>query len=147
VSRVYLDNDVSPHLVRLLEARGHSATTAHDLGLASAHDEVQLLTAVQRQAILVTSNRRDFVVPHRAWTIWSDAFGGALSPHHGILAIAQAELVDQSEALNTLLAPEPVQAFPNRMLWWPSVGDWQEWVGTAWIPFVGGEGTHSGDRE
>jgi hypothetical protein len=66
VADLYLDNDVSQRLIPRFQEAGHSCTTAIPIGLDSARDEVQLLSAVQRGAILVTYIRRDFMLLHRA---------------------------------------------------------------------------------
>jgi hypothetical protein len=66
----YLDNDVSAHLGTRLRVLGHQVTLTRDLQQPRAHDEVQLLTAAELGASLVTHNYKDFLLLHRAWDLW-----------------------------------------------------------------------------
>ena len=66
----YLDNDVSLRLAPLLRSVGHRVTTTRELGLSAASDDAQLLTAARNGWILITHNRRDFMMLHDAWRTW-----------------------------------------------------------------------------
>ncbi len=64
--RFYLDHNVSLHLAPALIALGHDVATARDLGLTGADDDIHLSTATDDSRILVTHDRQDFVLLHRA---------------------------------------------------------------------------------
>ncbi len=121
----YLDNDVSLNIAAALFRLTHTATTAHALGLHSANDAEQLLTAVQRGAILVTHNYRDFLLLHRAWLRWRTAGAGyALPEHPGILSIPQQRWTDDEAAheLDTFTQTNP--ALPNMLYQWTPSRGW-----------------------
>jgi hypothetical protein len=70
VADLYLDEDVHHGTPAELQRLGHSAVHgAHTH--RGATDDVQLLEAVRQHRVLVTSNARDFVLLHHAWTHWS----------------------------------------------------------------------------
>jgi hypothetical protein len=66
----YLDNDVSREVGTYLREHHHYVTHTRDQQQTRAHDEVQLLTALDLQALLVTHNYKDFAMLHRAWELW-----------------------------------------------------------------------------
>ncbi len=88
MAHFYLDNDVSVRLARLLRADAHLVTLAKDQHATRAHDEQQLLTALDLTAILVTHNYRDFVLLHRAWHLWA-ARWNIYERHPPILVLPQ----------------------------------------------------------
>ena len=51
-----VDNDLSPRFATELQAMGHTATHARDLGMASADDELILMRAAQDDRIVVTQD-------------------------------------------------------------------------------------------
>lgn len=133
----YLDNDVSLGLVPLLEHRGHTTQTARDLGLTTAGDDAQLLEAVQRQAILLTYNRKDFELLHDAWRTWAPALGLEMPPHPGILALAHAPVLEQIEAVDALSRGETIEALVNQMLFWSHGAGWRRRIiGQGWHPLT-----------
>jgi Domain of unknown function (DUF5615) len=70
VADLYLDEDVHHGTPAELHRLGHSAVHgAH--AHRGATDDVQLLEAVRQRRVLVTSNARDFVLLHHAWTHWT----------------------------------------------------------------------------
>jgi hypothetical protein len=108
---LHLDNNVSLLLAQILRDAGHSVAAARDLGLAAATDDTQLLVAAQSGRILVTHNRKDFMLLHDAWRTWPRAFGLALPAHPGILALDQAPPTVLSRAIEELLVPAPPESF------------------------------------
>lgn len=88
----FLDADVSLDVADLLRSHDHEATTAQSLHLEHAGDDLHLLTSARRGWILVTHNRKDYVLLHDAWRHWSSEwFGVAAAPprHAGILVVPQ----------------------------------------------------------
>jgi uncharacterized protein with PIN domain len=99
VARLYLDSDVSRWLALPLRATGHDAITAHAVGLRNAADEEQLLFAAQEARVLLTHNRDDFAMLHRAWLAWPAALRVAAPAHSGVLVLdhaREAELAGRS---------------------------------------------------
>ncbi len=86
----YLDNDVSADLITLLARDRHTVITTRQLGLTTNNDAAQLLAAVQHQATLVTHNKRDFVLVHKAWHALASYWGHA-DRHPGILILPQGD--------------------------------------------------------
>jgi predicted nuclease of predicted toxin-antitoxin system len=66
VASFYIDHDVNVRVAQHLHALGHAARTARDLQLERAQDDQQLLVAAQNGWTLVTHNRKDFILLHRA---------------------------------------------------------------------------------
>lgn len=85
MASLYLDEDVHQRVIVLLETRGHSVTHARTQA-KGASDDVQLMIATHAARVLVTCNRKDFVLLHGAWNHWSRDWG--VSPQHaGVLVI------------------------------------------------------------
>jgi predicted nuclease of predicted toxin-antitoxin system len=135
VADLYLDNDVSLHLAPLLRAVGHQVMTARDLGLGTATDDVQLLTAARQRWTLVTSNRRDFRLLHDAWRTWPAAFNVTLPPHAGILVLDHAAPEEQFQGVEALLAATETSLLEGELFWWRPAAGWRRLVGTSWEPY------------
>jgi hypothetical protein len=97
----YVDNNVSADTALALRRMGAHVVLTKDFGLRRAHDDFQLLKAAQDGWMLVTHNRTDFELLHRAWHRWSDAWGTPRQ-HAGILVIPQ--LWQPEHAANELYA-------------------------------------------
>ena len=59
--KFYLDENLSPVIAESLRGRGSDATSAHEVGMAGAPDEVQLAFASSQGRCLVTCDFRHFV--------------------------------------------------------------------------------------
>ena len=57
----YLDENLSPVIAQALHERGLDATSAHDVGMVGAPDQVQLAFASSEGRCLVTCDSRHFV--------------------------------------------------------------------------------------
>ncbi len=57
---LYLDEDVSALLTKLLRPRGFVVTNAHESGMLGCSDDAQLAYAVRHQECLLTHNRVHF---------------------------------------------------------------------------------------
>jgi predicted nuclease of predicted toxin-antitoxin system len=66
---LYIDEDITDRLAVALRQRGYEAVAAHEAGLVAATDEHHLLYATERQMILLTSNRDDFLQLARTWAM------------------------------------------------------------------------------
>jgi hypothetical protein len=131
VASIYLDNDVAFPLATLLRSRGHEVTTTLELGRTRAHDHLQLLLAAHNAWLLVTHNRRDFILLHDAWRLWSEYW--QITPRHGgIVVLPQNQhwtVRDMSRQLDILFAGG-----------YPLVNEFYDWrVQGAWVrrPYTG----------
>jgi len=65
--RVYLDEDVSVLIAKLLQSRGYEALTAKDAGRVSRSDAEQLQFASDIGMAILTHNRRHFDLLAKQW--------------------------------------------------------------------------------
>lgn len=70
MASIYLDHDVPTQIKRGLQEQGHDVVATRDLRSQRADDAEQLLSAAQMKRMLVTHNREDFELSHRAWLLW-----------------------------------------------------------------------------
>lgn len=75
---LYLDEDVSVLVAKLLQARGFVTLTTLEAGNLGATDEQQLEYATSRQMTLLTHNRKDFEQLSQQWYETG-------RDHHGII--------------------------------------------------------------
>lgn len=113
MARFFLDNDFPLGTGIELQRMGHDISSARSTNREHCHDEDQLLYAAAENRILVTHNRRDFVLLHDAWRRWSRAWDIS-EQHAGVLVLRQgntyrqyakhiAEYVDQLEQVANVL--------------------------------------------
>lgn len=88
MARFHFDQNVALDIVVMVRHAGHDVVTTGEAGLPDADDDVHLLAAARASRILVTHNRRDFRLLHRAWQRWTRDRGVPLG-HAGILVIPQ----------------------------------------------------------
>jgi Domain of unknown function (DUF5615) len=152
VADLYLDEDVHHGTPAELRRLGHTAVHgAHRL--RGATDDVQFLEAVRQRRVLVTSNARDFVLLHHAWTHWTQewvarwahaagqpvaqATGGAAPPewapaHPGVLVVPNGRGPEWLAALlDGFLRSAPPPPIAGRLYRWvdapePGPGHWRE---------------------
>lgn len=135
MTRLYLDHNVSLHLVASLEEIGHDVATARDYELARLPDDAQLLTTIREERVFVTHNRADFLLLHEAWLTWPPAFGLAFPPHPGILVLDLAPYETLFDVLAKRLAIDPSSQLADRLLGWHRLHGWRERiVGNTWVP-------------
>lgn len=124
-----LDHDISARLRETLLDAEHDVADAHELGLESASDELVLLEAARTNRLLLTHNRSDFLLLHRAWLRWPPAWQMTPAPTHaGIIFLPQfppAMVGVQAAAVEALLATDVI--VPNRIWNWTVGGGWAEW--------------------
>lgn len=122
----HFDEDVSLQSVDLLRARGFDIVTYADLGLNGAADYVHLAAAAKAGRILVTHNRKDFVLLHGAWFHWS-AVWNVTHDHSGILILEQP--LPPAVAAEAILELEQIGwTLENRIFYWRRRHGWQEWI-------------------
>ena len=131
----YFDNDVSLRLASMLGVAGHDTTVALELGLAKATDEIQLLTASQRRQILLTHNRKDYLLLRDAWIHWPYAFGVVFPPHDGILVLDQRPDSEPAAAIGELFDRNRPEATTNSLYWWRYRVGWHvQSANRRWTP-------------
>lgn len=64
---LYLDEDVSVLVARLVQARGLDATTTHEQQMLGQPDPLQLAYAVSLERCILTHNRLDYEILHGAY--------------------------------------------------------------------------------
>lgn len=84
--RFYLDNDVPLRLGDELRRAGHDAIHVRDLGTFRRSDADHLLAATRDGRIVVTHNRKDYLLLHDAWHRWTLAWT-VLDQHAGVLCL------------------------------------------------------------
>ena len=65
--KLYLDEDVDPHLAVALRNRGFDVVSTSETGLCGKTDREQLEYSASKNRTLVTFNIRDFAKLHRQW--------------------------------------------------------------------------------
>ncbi len=88
MARFFLDNDFPLGVGDELQRLGHSVESARSTNREDRHDEDQLLYAATAGRILITHNRRDFLLLHDAWRRWTRAWTVERA-HAGILVLQQ----------------------------------------------------------
>lgn len=136
MAHFYLDNDLSPKLVAWLQGIGHDATHTRWIGRRYAADDEQLVYAMRNGWPIVSHNREDYLLLHRAWHNFPPAWGHAPAPPHaGIILVAQTSPADAFAALQLFLGKQPALPLPNQLYWWDGTGGWlhlPDTVGASW---------------
>lgn len=87
MARFYLDENLPEYLVICLQDLGHDAVSTTQLDRKGVSDPEQLLLAHQVNRVLITFNSDDFRMVHKAWIVWSRAWGTEHYQHAGILIL------------------------------------------------------------
>jgi hypothetical protein len=124
VANLYLDHDVSIHLEPILESNGHHALTALEAGLGSGDDDEQILLAATQRRVLLTHNRKDYVLLHNTWRRWPESWGVSAPPHPGILVLDHAPVPDIATAVEAFLTRYPAVPLVNALYWWRRHSGW-----------------------
>jgi hypothetical protein len=90
--KVYLDEDLSPIIARILRHKGVDAVSAHELGKVQLEDRAQLAEATQAGRAVITANVVDFLVlAHDAVARNAD--------HAGIILVPSSFRGDEFQAI------------------------------------------------
>ena len=136
MARFYLGHDVSLGLSSLLRAAGHDSRIAQEAGLARASDEVHLLFAAQQDRVLLTHNRKDYVLLHDAWRHWPSAWGVLAPPHAGILVLDHRPERELAVAIDAFLAAVSLPP-ANALYWWRYRYGWQhQSADHRWVDYL-----------
>jgi predicted nuclease of predicted toxin-antitoxin system len=93
---IYLDEDVSALIAKLLRARAYTVLTTQEAGHVAASDEAQLEYATSQQLAILTHNRDDFLELARQYAT-------AGKHHCGIIIAIRRSPYDIARRLLSLL--------------------------------------------
>lgn len=103
MARLYLDSDVRAGYVLRLRSRGHDAVHVKDFGTFHETDDYHLSVAALQGRVLVTHNRDDYILLHRAWRRWTENWR-VPDQHPGILVVPQDKTTDVITAIDDFFA-------------------------------------------
>lgn len=124
MANFYLDHNVSNALGPLLRLRGHSTVSAREIGRERGDDAEHLFIAARQQRIMVTHDRDDFTLLHRAWLRWSAGWQVSVN-HPGILIIPQPPRLSVAQSdreIASLLIHQPMMV--NVLFVWTTSAGW-----------------------
>ncbi len=96
LAKLYLDEDVSVVLRKILAGRGFDVLTARDAGMLRKNDEEQLIFATAHTRVVVTHNRRHFEELHLR-------FIERQLEHSGIVVAVRRDIYETARRLALLL--------------------------------------------
>jgi len=102
--KVYLDENLSPAIARLLRERGVDAISAHEVGRHQANDRAQLIFATADDRAIVTADIGDFLLLSRRAI-------AANIQHAGIIAVPASFRGDEFELIAEKIH-EVVEQYP-----------------------------------
>ena len=105
----YLDHDVASDVARLLRQSGHDLVTVREPGTTRDGDERHVLAAAQAGRVLVSLNRKHYLLLHLAWQAWSSAWG-TTSQHSGMLLLPHAAPAETVKRIINLLSTDQPMA-------------------------------------
>jgi len=108
--KLYLDEDVSVLLGKILVGRGFDALTTRDAGMLRKSDEDQLLFATTYSRVILTHNRRHFEELH-------SEFVEKQFEHAGIVVAGCCDLYEMARRVALLLHATPARVFRNQLFY------------------------------
>jgi len=119
--KLYLDEDVSVLLGKILVGRGFDALTARDAGMLRKSDEEQLLFATTHSRAILTHNRRHFEKLHLE-------FVEKQFEHAGIVVAGRRDLYEMARRVALLLHATPARVFRNQLFYIliSATGHWRQ---------------------
>jgi predicted nuclease of predicted toxin-antitoxin system len=119
VASLYADEDISPRVVRDLRTLNHDVWTTVERGRATATDGDQWLYASHHRRILLTHNKKDFLLLRDAWQRWAPARGVVLR-HASILALDRWLVQGLAPIVDDFLRATPGLADGGHLFRWNS---------------------------
>jgi len=107
---LYLDEDVSVLLAKLLNARGFNVTTAHESSMLGRDDSEQLLKAISQMRCILTHNREHFERLHRHYIETSQK-------HYGIIIAKRRNIYEIMSRVVILLNKITADEMENNLLY------------------------------
>jgi len=108
--KLYLDEDVSPGLARVLRSRGYDVVSAYEVEMTGKTDEEQLSFAVSQERALLTFNVR-----HYAPLV--DEYYEQGKEHSGVIVSRQMGLSGLVRLTLSLLSQVTAEEMRNRLDW------------------------------
>lgn len=116
MARIHVDNDTPIDLADALRDLGHDVVTAADLHLEDANDATHLSVAAADHRLLLTQNRKDFVLLFEAWAEWTRQWR-VRRQHSGILIVHQYGAGDDRQIARGIETPFSRSWLPIAELW------------------------------
>jgi predicted nuclease of predicted toxin-antitoxin system len=107
---IFLDEDVSVVVAKLLRSRGYSALTTQDAGQIGRSDADQLAFATKKQMAILTHNRNDFVV-------LASEYHAAGRNHCGIIIAVRRTPYEIARRLLALMDRVTAEEMDNQLLY------------------------------
>ena len=108
--RLYLDEDITPLLARLMRERGHDVISCRDIGATGIPDDELLERATDLGRGILSSNYGDFIRLSRECVRDDRAHGGILISYH---QIDIATINDDVEAVSRFMTEIDGERLPN----------------------------------
>lgn len=121
------------HSGTLLRLRGHSTVRAREIGRERGDDAEHLFIAAHERRVIVTHDRDDFTLLHRAWLRWSAGWHISAS-HSGILIIPQPPrltVAQSAQEIHALVARQPNPIIANALFVWTTSAGWFDPISPA----------------
>jgi len=107
---VYLDEDVSRLIAKLLQARGYDAITTHDEDMLGQDDPSQLAHAISIGRCIITHNRVDFELLHSEYMTTG-------KNHYGVILATRRSPYEVTRRLVVLLNTYTADEFENQLFY------------------------------
>ncbi len=108
--KLYLDEDVSVVLARILSGRGFDILTARDADMLGRSDQQQLLFGTSQSRAVVTHNRLHFE------KLYSE-FAQKQLEHSGIVIAGRRDVYELARRVGLLLSAIPADLFRNQLFY------------------------------
>jgi uncharacterized protein with PIN domain len=108
--RLYLDEDITDTLARVLRARGFDAVSVYEVERTGVSDQEQLSFAISQQRAILTFNVKHFVG-------LSQLYASESKSHHGIIVSNQLELGELLRRVLNLLRLHTAEEMIDRLEW------------------------------
>lgn len=120
----YIDHNGPARLAALLSEQGFPTATARAEGLHKATDDHQLIHAAQTERVLITFNRKDFLLLHQAWCRWPQEWGLNPCPQHaGVFILDQQTAEEIVSHVEEILARQVT--LTNQLHDWSKANGWR----------------------
>jgi hypothetical protein len=111
-AKLYLDEDITDLLARVLRSAGYDVVSAHEVGMRGTSDQEQLLYAIAESRAILSFNVAHFPSLAR----W--AFENQVE-HFGIVVSTQLDFKDLLHRVQALLDNVSAEDLRNNFIWLP----------------------------
>lgn len=120
----YADENISSQLNDALRALGHTVFATFEEGRSGATDGSQLLFAAEREWIILTHNRADFILLQDAWHLWAHAW--RIDPKHTGIVIVEPTHASRYPEMAILINDIHQQnTLTNTLFAWKRTAGWE----------------------